>query len=393
MVGFPPSPVARSFPRLPLLLLLFLLATKTRPNLANGVVSAAVRSAATDARGLLAVRRQHKYLRTDNDSAAKEPGHEEEDRTQAEFHGEIGVVGGEGQSSDYGASEWRPRNATNYGSQQDNVSAAVAVNRGDTLESLLKFLKESGSPVSGVMELRSLLLAQKEEKIVLRSLVDQMSVDLQGIKYVRPAVRSICLCEDADQALKIHDINGKSFFKPGTSCRYQMKLHSDEIQVHAEVMTRLRDELDAERAARRRLEETMSGAGAKKAVEHGEKKSIPKPAEEPMGQVMGALSRVRDLSARQDRELLQLKGLQRELAQHATVQAEIKADVRQVNEEVSAYPGPRNGKEMGSFTSSRLSRSFCFLPVCLPPAVAPSTRSGGQERGTPTGGLWDLVEQ
>jgi hypothetical protein len=54
--------------------------------------------------------------------------------------------------------------------------------KGDSLESLLKFLKDSGSPVSGVMELRSLLLAQKEEKIWLKSLVDQMRVDVQGMK-------------------------------------------------------------------------------------------------------------------------------------------------------------------------------------------------------------------
>jgi len=33
------------------------------------------------------------------------------------------------------------------------------------------------------MELRGLLLAQKEEKIELRSLVDQMKVDIQGIRY------------------------------------------------------------------------------------------------------------------------------------------------------------------------------------------------------------------
>jgi len=52
----------------------------------------------------------------------------------------------------------------------------------DTLDSLLNFLKVSGSPVSGVMELRSLLLSQKEEKILLGSLVDQMRVDLRGMR-------------------------------------------------------------------------------------------------------------------------------------------------------------------------------------------------------------------
>jgi hypothetical protein len=52
----------------------------------------------------------------------------------------------------------------------------------DTLDSLLDFLKQSDSPVSGVMELRGLLLAQKEEKIELKSLLDQMRVDIQGIR-------------------------------------------------------------------------------------------------------------------------------------------------------------------------------------------------------------------
>ena len=52
-----------------------------------------------------------------------------------------------------------------------------------TLDNLLNFLKDENSPVSGIMELRSLLLGQKEEKIVLRSLVEQMRVDLQGIRY------------------------------------------------------------------------------------------------------------------------------------------------------------------------------------------------------------------
>ena len=58
-----------------------------------------------------------------------------------------------------------------------------SVDSPDTLDSLLDFLKQTASPVSGVMELRGLLLAQKEEKIELRSLVDQMKVDIQGIRY------------------------------------------------------------------------------------------------------------------------------------------------------------------------------------------------------------------
>ena len=57
---------------------------------------------------------------------------------------------------------------------------------------LLAFLKVPGSPVSGVMELRSLLLAQKEEKILLRSLLDQMQVDLKGIRQAL-VLKLICV--------------------------------------------------------------------------------------------------------------------------------------------------------------------------------------------------------
>lgn len=52
----------------------------------------------------------------------------------------------------------------------------------DTLDALLHFLSASGSPVDGLLELRSLLLAQKEEKIILASFVDEMRLDLQGIR-------------------------------------------------------------------------------------------------------------------------------------------------------------------------------------------------------------------
>ena len=60
--------------------------------------------------------------------------------------------------------------------QQNNLEAP------DTLDSLLNFLKTSGSPVSGLLDLRSLLLEQKEEKIMLRTLVDQMKVDMAGLR-------------------------------------------------------------------------------------------------------------------------------------------------------------------------------------------------------------------
>ena len=60
--------------------------------------------------------------------------------------------------------------------QQNNIEAP------DTLDSLLNFLKTSGSPVSGLLDLRSLLLEQKEEKVMLRTLVDRMKVDTAGLR-------------------------------------------------------------------------------------------------------------------------------------------------------------------------------------------------------------------
>lgn len=52
----------------------------------------------------------------------------------------------------------------------------------DTLDSFLGYLKENNSPVTTLVELRSLLLAEKEEKVTLRSLVDEMRADMRGIK-------------------------------------------------------------------------------------------------------------------------------------------------------------------------------------------------------------------
>ena len=60
--------------------------------------------------------------------------------------------------------------------QQNNIEAP------DTLDSLLSFLKTSRSPVKGLLDLRSLLLEQKEEKVMLRTLVDQMKVDISGLR-------------------------------------------------------------------------------------------------------------------------------------------------------------------------------------------------------------------
>ena len=72
------------------------------------------------------------------------------------------------------------------GSQQitDNFIASVNASPDDTLDNFLDFLKENEdqSPVSSLLELRSLLLQQKEEKVALQSLVDQIKSEMRGVK-------------------------------------------------------------------------------------------------------------------------------------------------------------------------------------------------------------------
>ena len=71
--------------------------------------------------------------------------------------------------------------ANNKASSED-VIQQNPIEAPDTLDSLLNFLKTSGSPVQGLLDLRSLLLEQKEEKVMLRTLVDQMKVDITGLR-------------------------------------------------------------------------------------------------------------------------------------------------------------------------------------------------------------------
>lgn len=71
---------------------------------------------------------------------------------------------------------------TDNGSDKITAEFMESVNRPDTLDTFLDFLKEAQSPISSVMELRSLLLAQKEEKVVLENLLHQMKIDMQGVR-------------------------------------------------------------------------------------------------------------------------------------------------------------------------------------------------------------------
>ena len=74
-------------------------------------------------------------------------------------------------------------NSSSTAASSEDVIQQNPIEAPDTLDSLLDFLKTSGSPVSGLLDLRSLLLEQKEEKVMLRTLVDQMKVDITGLRY------------------------------------------------------------------------------------------------------------------------------------------------------------------------------------------------------------------
>ena len=71
---------------------------------------------------------------------------------------------------------------TDHGGDKITAQFLDSINQPDSLDTFLDFLKGVESPVSSVLDLRSLLVAQKEEKIALQSLVDQMRLDMQGIR-------------------------------------------------------------------------------------------------------------------------------------------------------------------------------------------------------------------
>ena len=79
-----------------------------------------------------------------------------------------------------------PTNSSNNSDipNAENVFEPNNIEAPDTLDSLLSFLKTHGdSPVSGLLDLRGLLLEQKEEKVMLRTLVDEMRVDIASLRY------------------------------------------------------------------------------------------------------------------------------------------------------------------------------------------------------------------
>jgi len=73
--------------------------------------------------------------------------------------------------------------------ETDNGESKIAtefmdsLNTPDTLDSLLAFLKNTTSPISTSLELRNLLIEQKEEKIALQSMLEKTRIEMQGIRY------------------------------------------------------------------------------------------------------------------------------------------------------------------------------------------------------------------
>ena len=67
---------------------------------------------------------------------------------------------------------------------QEKISAAfkASINSPDTLDTFLKFLQETKSPISSILDLRSLLVTQKEEKIELENGLRQMGIEMEGIR-------------------------------------------------------------------------------------------------------------------------------------------------------------------------------------------------------------------
>ena len=55
-------------------------------------------------------------------------------------------------------------------------------NKPDSLQTLLNFLKDVKSPISSILELRGLLLAEKEEKVAMQNLIKQLKTDMIGIR-------------------------------------------------------------------------------------------------------------------------------------------------------------------------------------------------------------------
>ena len=54
----------------------------------------------------------------------------------------------------------------------------------DTLGQLLDFLKEVESPISSVLDLRNILVVQKEEKMAMETMIRELKAEMVGLRYV-----------------------------------------------------------------------------------------------------------------------------------------------------------------------------------------------------------------
>ena len=64
------------------------------------------------------------------------------------------------------------------------MTCKASLQEPNTLDSFLKFLKEKESPVSSILDLKSLLISEQAEKIELENGLRQMGIEMQGIRSV-----------------------------------------------------------------------------------------------------------------------------------------------------------------------------------------------------------------
>ena len=72
--------------------------------------------------------------------------------------------------------------AKDNGASKIQEEFLASQNKPDSLQTLLNFLKDVKSPISSILELRSLLLAEKEEKVAMQNLIKQLKTDMIGIR-------------------------------------------------------------------------------------------------------------------------------------------------------------------------------------------------------------------
>ena len=74
--------------------------------------------------------------------------------------------------------------AKDNGASKIQEEFLASENKPDSLQTLLNFLKDVKSPISSILELRGLLLAEKEEKVAMQNIIKQLKTDMIGIRYL-----------------------------------------------------------------------------------------------------------------------------------------------------------------------------------------------------------------